>query len=267
MAKKGAAPPPEEDDDPSAPFWMTTFSDMATLLLTFFIMIVSMSSVEVEKFKEAISYFQGRTSFLSHDAVLPPTQQQIVAVESAGGQELTDRENAQRFEALLDYLESEGLEDKVQVNLTEKGLHVVIVDSIMFASGEAELLPQSKEILVQVAGVLKETAKAVVVEGHTDDRPISTTRFPTNWELSGSRAFSVVRFLQGQPSTLDPSGYVGIGHGQYRPVESNDTAAGRAKNRRVEILFSWEPWQNSNNPPEKTPEPKESLPREAARPS
>jgi chemotaxis protein MotB len=267
VAKNGAAPPPEEDDDPSAPFWMTTFSDMATLLLTFFIMIVSMSTVEVEKFKEAISYFPGRTSFLSQDAVRPPTQQQIVAVASAGGQDITDLLNAERFEQLMEYLEAEGLEDMVQVNLTEKGLHVVIVDSLMFVSGQANLLPKSMEILVLIAGVLRESARSVIVEGHTDDRPIATSRYPTNWELSGARAFSVVRFLLGLPSTLDPSGYVGIGYGEFRPVKPNETAAGRAKNRRVEILFSWEPWQNSNSPPEKKPEPKESLPKEAARPS
>ncbi len=246
---------------------MTTFSDMATLLLTFFIMIVSMSTVEVKKFKEAISYFPGRTSFLQKDAVLPPTTKQIVAVESAGGEDITDMLNAERFEDLMEYLEREGLQDNVQVNLTEKGLHVVIVDSLMFVSGQADLLPKSKEVLVEIAGVLGQAAKSVIVEGHTDDRPIATSRYPTNWELSGARAFSVVRFLLGQASTLDPSGYVGIGYGEFRPVESNETAAGRAKNRRVEILFSWEPWQNSNSPPVTMPEQKESLPKEAARPS
>lgn len=267
MAKKGAAAPPPEDDDPSAPFWMTTFSDMATLLLTFFIMIVSMSSVEVEKFKEAISYFPGRTSFMQEDAVLPPVTPQVMVDLPADGEEPTQMVNAERFEDLLEYLEAEGLQDKVEVNLTEQGLHVVIVDSIMFASGEANLLSKSRDVLTQVARVLGESAKSVVVEGHTDDRPIATSRFPTNWELSGARAFSVVRFLLGQPSTLDPSGYVGIGYGEFRPVESNASAAGRAKNRRVEILFSWEPWQNSSNPAPKPTETKETLPKEAARPS
>jgi chemotaxis protein MotB len=246
---------------------MTTFSDMATLLLTFFIMIVSMSTVEVEKFKEALSYFQGRTSFLQQDAMIPPTQKQIVAVKASAGENVEAIEHAERFEALLEYLEREGLEDKVQVNLTEEGLAVVIVDSIMFASGRAELLPQSKDVLLHLADVLRQSAKAVVVEGHTDDRPIATNRYPTNWELSGARAFSVVRFLLGYPSALDPSGYVGIGHGEYSPVETNSTAAGRSKNRRVEILFSWESWKKSKSPPSQTAKPKESLPKEAARPS
>lgn len=246
---------------------MTTFSDMATLLLTFFIMIVSMSTVEVEKFKEALSYFQGRTSFLLEDAVLPPVTQQVIAKESAGADNPEQRDHAERFEQLLQYLEESGLEDKVRVNLTEEGLHVVIVDSIMFASGRAELLPEALDVLDRVAGVLAQSAQAVVVEGHTDDRPIATNRYPTNWELSGARAFSVVRFLLGQPSALSPSAYVGIGHGEFLPVESNETAAGRAKNRRVEILFSWEPWQSSSSPPTEMSELKESLPREAARPS
>jgi chemotaxis protein MotB len=266
VAKKKASAP-EEEPDPSAPFWMTTFSDMATLLLTFFIMIVSMSTVEVEKFKDALSYFQGRTSFLQQDAMIPPTTTQVVAVKSSAGQEVTAVEHAERFEALLEYLEREGLEDKVQVNLTEEGLAVVIVDSIMFSSGSAELLPQSKDILLRLADVLRQSAKGIVVEGHTDDRPIATNWYPTNWELSGARAFSVVRFLLGYSSALDPSGYVGIGHGEFSPLETNSTATGRSKNRRVEILFSWEPWKKSKSPPMQSTEPKESLPKEAARPS
>jgi chemotaxis protein MotB len=123
-------------------------------------------------------------------------------------------------------------------------------------------------VLVKISEAMKGAVKAVVVEGHTDNQPISTLAYPTNWELSGARAMSVVRFLLEQSTALSPANYVGIGHGEFQPVATNATRAGRAKNRRVEILFSWEPWQNSNSqqslrapPVEKTP------PKEAARPS
>ncbi len=238
----------EEDDDPSAPFWMTTFSDMATLLLTFFIMIVSMSTVEVEKFKEALSYFQGNTSFFSESSVTPPVTVRITAAKPSGGEE-REIEKAIRYEAVLEMLEMKGLQDKVQVNMTDEGLHVIIMDSLMFTSGSAILLPTSREVLRGLAGILSDAAKSIVVEGHTDDRPIATDAFPTNWELSAARAMSVVRFLLEQSSALDPSEYVGLGHGHHRPVDTNDTYSGRARNRRVEILFSWEQWNNSISPP------------------
>jgi chemotaxis protein MotB len=247
LAKPGANQIQEEDDDPSAPFWMTTFSDMATLLLTFFIMIVSMSTVEIEKFKEAMSYFQGSTSVLQQASVTPPIREQIVSSQPSGG-ETQEVEQANRYESVLEYLEQQGLQDKVQVNMTEEGLHVVIVDSLMFTSGSAELLPQSRSILGQLAALLTDAAKAIIVEGHTDDQPIATAAFPSNWELSSARAMSVVRFLLEQSSALDPSEYIGRGHGEYRPVDTNLTSSGRARNRRVEILFSWQQWQNSISP-------------------
>ncbi len=228
----------DSDDMPSAPFWMTTFSDMVTLLLTFFVLIVAMSEVEVKKFEEALSYFNGRPSVLSHDALIPPTRTQPIV-------KLADYERA--YEQLLTYLKENGLEDKVQVDLTEEGVHVVITDSIMFRSGEAVLIEPSRTILRDIAQVLSGNVESVVVEGHTDDRPIQTATFPSNWELSGARASSVVRFFLEQDTALDPQQYIAVGYGEHHPKQTNLTAGGRAKNRRVEILFRWNSWQNPAN--------------------
>lgn len=228
--------PDDEDDEPTAPFWMTTFSDMVTLLLTFFVLIVSMSEVEVKKFKEALSSFQGRQSFLMHDAVIPPVRNQQRTAEEK-------REQSQRYEELLSYLEESELQGKVEVNMTEEGMHVIITDSVMFRSGNAQLLDSSREVLSRIAGVITKV-ESVIVEGHTDDQPIATAQFPSNWELSSARAASVVRFLLSQETGLPPERYQAVGYGEHRPITTNETAAGRAQNRRVEILFSWEPWQN-----------------------
>ena len=230
----------DDDDMPTAPFWMTTFSDMVTLLLTFFVLIVAMSEVEVKKFEEALSYFQGRPSLLSHDTVIPQAKQRPI-LKSASPEQI------RRYEELLAYLKENGLEDKVRVNMTDQGLHVVITDSVMFSSGQATLIEPSRTVLQMVAHVLVQKVSSVVVAGHTDDRPIATSQFPSNWELSGARASSVVRFLLEQETALEPDDYVAIGHGEYQPRESNETAKGRAQNRRVEILFSWEKWQNPLN--------------------
>lgn len=232
----------DEDDEPTAPFWMATFSDMATLLMTFFILIVAMSEVQVQRFKEALSYFPGRTSMLQNEAVMttlqPPTRETSMAESSEA------IEGAAKYEQLLAYLEEEGLADKVQVNLTREGLHVVMRDDVMFHSGEAELIEPSRSILSKIADVVRDHVESVSVRGHTDAEPIATPRFPSNWELSGARASSVVRYLLQAPGALDPVRYAAAGFAEYHPVASNQTPEGRARNRRVEITFSWEPWPN-----------------------
>lgn len=235
--------PNQEDDDgpPSAPFWMTTFSDMVTLLLTFFVLIVSMSTVEIRKFTEALSYFQGQTSVLVNERIQTPASRPTVS-------RFQSSEQAERYAELLDFLHEQDLADKVHVSLTDNGLHVTITDSVMFESGSAQLIDRSRVVLRKIRAVLGTAVESVIVEGHTDDRPIRTAMFPSNWELSSGRAASVVRFLLEEEDHLPPSRYLAVGYGEHRPVESNATAAGRSRNRRVEILFSWEPWQNNAIP-------------------
>lgn len=221
----------EEDDAPSSPFWMTTYSDMVTLLLTFFVLIVSMSEVELVRFKEALSFFNGRTSVLKNESVISPPRP-----EEEHHDLLRRRDHA--LDALARYLRENGMEDKIKVHVSEKGVHVSIVDSVVFASGRAEVLQTAKPLLTKVGEVLTPFARHIVVEGHTDNRPISTSQFPSNWELSGARAASVVRFFLLQSASIHPRQYRTIGHGEFHPVASNRTAAGRARNRRVEILFN-----------------------------
>ena len=235
----------EGDDAPTAPFWMATFSDMVTLLLTFFVMIVAMSEVEVKKFKEALSHFQGRTGVLLEEAIKSPSQLQPLAEEM---NKASEQGRIEKYQELLEKLAEQNLEHKIQVNLTATGVRVIIADSVMFRSGEATLIEPSRTILKLVAGLVDDDVQSIVVEGHTDDRPISTSRFPSNWELSAARASSVVRFLLEQEEPLLPDRYVAVGYGEYHPVDTNTTPEGRAANRRVEILFSWEIWQNKPNP-------------------
>lgn len=229
----------EGSEEPSAPFWMTTFSDMATLLLTFFVLIVSMSTIEVKKFQEALSYFTGHTGILM----------QTFPIKSPRLNTQKDKQKekirAIRYEKIQQYIKEQGLEDKVQVNLTESGMHVIIIDSLMFPSGEAELTPEARKVLKAISGILEDDVEAVIVEGHTDNVPIRSTQYPSNWELSAARAASVVRYLLSLNHALPPERYMAVGYGEFHPRASNATPEGRAKNRRVEILFSWEPWQKT----------------------
>ncbi len=219
---------------PTAPFWMATFSDMVTLLLAFFVMLVAMSEVEVKKFEDALSYFSGSTGPLEYQAANP-------SARTSAQSTFLSRRKSEIYEKALKYLHDHGLEDAVEVSLTERGLHVVITDSVMFRSGEAALIEPSRSLLRTLSGLIGEVGlSGVLVEGHTDDRPIRTARFPSNWELSVARASSVVRYLLEQEHALTPDRYVPMGHGEHRPVAPNHTAAERARNRRVEILFEWE---------------------------
>lgn len=230
-----------DNEQPTAPFWMTTFSDMMTLLMVFFVLIVSMSEIKIKRFEEALTYFQGGRGILTQQSVMNNTLQ---TQETPN----INRQQAEQFERLNDYLQENDLQDKVQVELRPDGVHTVITDSVMFNTGEARLIEPARTILRLLADVIDADIQTVAVEGHTDSRPIRTLRYPTNWELSAARAASVVRFLQQHEDVLEPERYVALGYGEHHPVASNATPAGRAQNRRVEILFSWESWQNKMNP-------------------
>lgn len=233
--------PVEEDQQPTAPFWMTTFGDMMTLLLVFFVLIVSMSQIEIERVQEALTYFQGGTGVLYQQSVMKSTAK-------PDGTPHINRQQAERFEQLNEYLREQGLQDQIRVNLRPDGIHAVITESVMFNTGEARLIEPARTVLELLAGIIDEEVETVAVEGHTDSRPIQTYRYPTNWELSAARAASVVRFLQQQEHVLEPDQYVALGYGEFHPVATNATPEGRAQNRRVEILLSWESWQNKLNP-------------------
>ncbi len=237
----------EEDDEPTAPFWLTTYSDMVTLLLTFFVMIVAMSEIKKANLMEAMSYFQGRTSVFQNSQPIPAVPQPSKDTES--------QDKGRQVESLMDFIESENLQDKVQINYEEESMHIVITDEVMFPTGSTALQQTAQKVLALVAQASPDSTESITVIGHTDNVPIRTAQYPSNWELSAARAASVVRFLIDQDNSLSPDKYQAIGKGEFDPVENNDTRDGRARNRRIELLINWKSWQNQ------TPSSKErSLP-------
>ncbi|MEO0557626.1 MAG: flagellar motor protein MotB [Bacteroidota bacterium] len=218
----------EEEEEPSSPFWMATFSDMMTLLLTFFVMLVAMSSVEVKKFEEALSYFTGKRGLMQEEGLMP-------GIMGVAGQP-DEREQSRAFEDIARDIQEKGLGDGVEVDLMPQGIRVTFVDSIAFAPGSVALDEPAQRVL-EIVAELASSVAAVEVEGHTDDTPISTVAYPSNWELSAARAAAVVRFLTVQPDSLPADRYIATGYGEFRPRESNDTPEGRARNRRITILF------------------------------
>jgi chemotaxis protein MotB len=236
------------EDMPTAPFWMTTYGDIMTLLVTFFVLLISMSEVRMKKFQDAMTNFQSQPGVLSG-------RNSVVQLQNSGSSSSASQSQArqrnERYEAFLEKLREKNLEDDIQANLVEDGIHVVIADSLMFRTARARLIEPSRSILRLLADLLSDDIKSVVVEGHTDDRPIDTEQFPSNWELSTGRAAASVRFLQENAPEYDPSRFMAVGYGPHHPRASNETVEGRARNRRVEILFSWSSWNSDQKPLQK----------------
>jgi len=232
-----------DDDMPTAPFWMTTYGDIMTLLVTFFVLLISMSEIRMKKFQDAISNFQREPGVLAGETAVVSTEH-----SAASSSRAEVRQRHERYERFLERLREKGLEDDIQANLVEDGIHVVIADSLMFRTGRARLIEPSRSILRLLTDLLSDEVQSVVVEGHTDNRPINTERFPSNWELSTARAAASVRFLQENAPEYDPSLFTAVGYGSHHPRATNKTSEGRARNRRVEILFSWRSWNSDETP-------------------
>lgn len=149
------------------------------------------------------------------------------------------REVSKTYEDLLDRMKGEIAQGQVTISELKGKLTVNMVDAVLFDSGKAEVKQGGMEVLAKVVDILKGVQdKMIRIEGHTDNVQIVgnlTKRFPTNWELSAARAINVARYLQGQG--IDPTVLVAVANGEYRPVASNDTEEGRAKNRRIEIVL------------------------------
>lgn len=140
------------------------------------------------------------------------------------------------YSQLVEHLESEVQAGQIEIHRLRGRLQVRALERILFDSGSAQIKPQGRRVLEKVAKELKGIdGHRVVVEGHTDSRPISTERYPSNWELSAARGASVVRLLVGQG--LDPTRVSAAGYGPFHPIADNASAAGRARNRRIEIVL------------------------------
>ncbi|MGH2859950.1 MAG: flagellar motor protein MotB [Solirubrobacteraceae bacterium] len=259
--------------------WLLTYSDMITLLLALFVVLFSISSVNISKFqslqvslKEAFSggILAGGQSILNggidSSAKHSPSNTEIPSivpltptVPSPGDQGTSSSASQAQINALMkeaqeasqensefralqrrlnDYAKAHGFANQVKAQIQQRGLVVtVLTDNLLFGSGSDTLEPASYPLLSEISHLINLDTEEhpVDVEGYTDDVPIDTTQFPSNWELSTGRATTVLQYLlsQGVPGgRLHASGYA-----DHFPVASNATAEGRTRNRRVEIVF------------------------------
>lgn len=227
---------------------MTTYSDMVTLVLCFFVLLYTFSTLDVLKFQQALVSLQGALGILpgGQTVTAEPFQhqgsgahQRLIFVPDVAQMEAVQLE----IEQVLDEV---GMADAVITRIEERGLVVRFTDSALFDSGRADIRPDSRLVLDRVSEVIGRIPNQVRIEGHTDNRPINTLRFPTNWELSTARATAVIRHFI-ERHGLDPERLSAAGYGEYRPIADNATPEGRQQNRRVDIVIlfigesRWEP--------------------------
>lgn len=231
----------EESPPPGAPLWMTTYGDMVTLLLCFFVLLFSFSEIDAKKFQAIISSFNGSIGILESGKSTDPSENISEALKD---ELITNKEEWEDFkklqEILEQYLVDKGLDADVLVSLESRGLVLRFQDNVLFDSGKADLKETSKEVLVYLADFLASEeflSKQVRVEGHTDtDKLKPNSKYETNWELSVARAANVVRYLI-EEIELEPARFSASGYGEYHPVTDNNTAENKAKNRRVDIVI------------------------------
>jgi chemotaxis protein MotB len=251
--------------------WLLTYADMITLLMTLFMVLFAISSVNTSKFEllsksltEALSgkivtggdsiQHTGATEKSEQTAPEPPIPaiQPVIKTESSTSERGSTRtaaastnsaaareeEDFQELKRKIDaYAKEHGLQAKLQTNVARRGLVIrLLTDHVLFESGRARLAATSTGLLTAISRLLvTEVRHPIVVEGHTDSRPISSVLFPTNWELSTGRATQVVRFFIRHG--VAPRRLQAAGVAAQRPIASNFNAAGRSRNRRVEIVL------------------------------
>ena len=204
--------------------WAVTYGDLMSYLMIFFLVLFSFSIAKTDKTKSR------------------KYEESLINIQKAFGGEV-DQKRLERAKAqeqedqvadkLKQSMEDNQMSGLVQIDANERRVRLVLTEAVLFDSGKADLKERAKEVLLPITVELKKMPNDVLVEGHTDNVPIRSGRYHTNWELSMARAYSVVQFMEG--AGIEPRKLAGIGYGENRPTAENTSAEGRAKNRRIEI--------------------------------
>lgn len=217
--------------------WLLTYSDLITLLMIFFVIMYAMSTVDAQKYTQLSSSLSGSfagTGYVIGEGLPITNPSNSNGSSSTTSSTLTKTQQIQ--EELHMYLETNNLKGKVDMSVEPRGLVITLKENAFFESGSATLLPAYEENILEISQILKQLNNDIVVEGYTDNRPIHTASFRSNWELAAMRAINVIDLLVSK-GDLDPNKLSAVSYGEYRPIASNDTEEGRSKNRRIDIVL------------------------------
>lgn len=259
MAKKRQEDPPK-----GSPAWMATFSDLMNLLLCFFVLLYSMSSVDAEKFQMVIASLQSNMSILpaggqsiGDGQMISSGVRQLEFLDSyynemANSKSEDEEENSsntvyeafkqeelseseQMAEEIQQAIDAAGIQNLVEVEFNAEYVQLSLSGAILFDSGKSEIIEGAYPIVKKIASILETYDKNIIeIEGHTDNVPISTSKYESNDVLSMYRALTVANYVR-ENTSLNPALVKSSGRGDYVPIADNTTSEGRARNRRVEI--------------------------------
>nr|WP_221300557.1 flagellar motor protein MotB [Pectinatus brassicae] len=245
VARKKRGKPKEEHPSEA---WLLPYSDLMTLLLALFIVLYavnasSQTSTQTEvmaSFRHGfnaggISFFNKMGSQSGYSAYLTQNETKEKSAKSY----MAENDQLEREKEKLEkYIKENNLQSEVSAQLIEPGLMIRIKEKALFASGSAELSNDSNKVTTIVANLLGEVSQNVIISGHTDNVPISNSRYPSNWELSSQRALNFMEAVLYKNAKLNPARFQATGYSQYHPIAPNDTEENRAQNRRVEVLVA-----------------------------
>ena len=214
--------------------WAVIYAGFIIMFLCFFILLCAYSVTDRSKlvraagsFSTAVSVFKGGQRFESGEVALPVAPDMVNI----------DSELAGIYSNIEVMTSGLGMENEIKVSISEKGLILQLSDRILFVAGQADILPEARRLIEHVGTIIaNHPSYSLRIEGHTDNAPIRTSRYPSNWELSTSRAVNVVRCLLDK-RIIAADRLSAAGFGEHKPLFPNDTQENRARNRRVELLF------------------------------
>jgi len=230
--------PPKEEVEEGAPIWAVTFGDLMSLLMCFFVLLLSFSEIDRNKYRVVSGSVKNAFGIQRKKPVFEsPKGSKMIAREFDQAIILTKIEKV--VKEIINELEGEYEELKglVEVESVENQLTIRMMGEATFDTGRADLRSEFIPLLRKIGEVLGKTKAEIIIAGHTDNVPLSSGPFGSNLGLSMARAGSVAEFLLSKKN-IDPRKLSTMGFGEYRPLASNDTAEGRRKNRRVEIIVT-----------------------------
>jgi len=217
--------------------WLIPYADLLTLLLALFIVLYASSNLDAKKFEEMGNAMW--EAFMNPLGTLPPRSETNPIVtfppeENPLEQEQLDLKMLQS--EINRYLDEKHLENQVSTTIDDRGLIISVNDAVLFDPGMAAVKQEYRDVMIQIGEIVSRLDNFIRVEGHTDTVPIGSAAFPSNWELAGGRAASIVRLFISE-SHIKPEKLMAVGYGEFRPVADNETAEGRGRNRRVDIII------------------------------
>jgi chemotaxis protein MotB len=219
--------------------WITTFSDTMTLLLTFFVLLYSFSTVDAAKFKQIASSLQSVLTGETGKSVLDFNVKngEVPLVGEPIPTTIPSNNTEDIYIKVESLIKEKNLESTVVVKSDDRGVIIQLRENIIFQSGKAEVIAKIKPVLNSINGLIATLPNDIVIEGHTDNIPIHNNEYKNNWQLSSARALNVLEYFVSIKGQTEQKRFTSVACGEYQPIVANSNDANRTLNRRVNILI------------------------------